>query len=74
MKVFVVMGNDFPAAVFANEQDAQRCCEQETAKNERRKQDGYGAIYWRVYPFELEGEFSEDVKFSAEAALRETGR
>ncbi len=71
MIVYVVMGNDFPAAVFANEQDAQQHCEQESSKNERRKQDGYGAIYWRVYPFALQGEFSEDVKFSAAAALKE---
>ncbi|TDR34709.1 hypothetical protein [Aquamicrobium defluvii] len=71
MKVFVVMGNDFPAAVFTTEQAAQLCCEEESAKNEKRKRDGYGAIYWRVYSFDLQGELGEDVKFSAVAALRE---
>lgn len=55
MKVFVVMGNDFPAAVYASEHAAKLLCEQESAKNEQRRKDGFGAIHWRVYPFDLQG-------------------
>lgn len=51
--VYVVMGNDFPAAVYSNEQDADARCREEMAKNEQRKSDGYGTIYWRYYDFPL---------------------
>lgn len=54
MKVYVVMGNDYPAAVYADEDAAATRCREEAAKNEKRKLDGYGAIYWRYYDFDLQ--------------------
>lgn len=51
--VYVVMGNDFPAAVYENESAAAEHCKRETAKNGKRKADGYSAIYWRAYGFPL---------------------
>jgi hypothetical protein len=47
MKVFVVMGNDFPAAVFDNEETAEAYIEH--IKSEKPNPH----IYWRVYPFDL---------------------
>ena len=55
MRVFVLMGNDFPEDVFANEIEANRACKERAAKDNvpgRR-------IYWRLYPFELQGNFTE---------------
>lgn len=55
-KVYVVMGNDFPAAVFDSGSAAEAYC------LERKKQDETAAagtrrlsrIYWRVYDFPLQ--------------------
>lgn len=52
--VYVVMGNDYPAAVYANERAASERCKVEMAKNGKRQADGYGAIYWRYYDFPLQ--------------------
>lgn len=49
MKVFVVMGNDFPDAVFAKEADAEAYCE---SKRDGNATHGH-RIYWRVYGFDL---------------------
>ena len=49
MKVYVVMGNDYPDAVFKLEQDAEKFCSDE--KKERGEQKP--GIYWRTYEFEL---------------------
>lgn len=49
MKVYVVMGNDFPDCVFSTEAAAEAYCE--SKKAERR--EGYRRIYWRVYEFEV---------------------
>lgn len=54
MTVYVIMGNDFPAAVYDNRAAANAHCERENAKNEERLRDGYGRIYWRVYEFPLQ--------------------
>lgn len=54
MKVYVIMGNDYPAAVYDNEQSAKDRCDCEAAKNDVRVRDGCGKIYWRVYEFEVE--------------------
>lgn len=53
MRVFVVMGNDYPAAVYDSERAAEKRCHAEMAKNERRLRDGYGKIFWRYYDFTL---------------------
>lgn len=53
MKVFVVMGNDFPDAVFDSEQTATAYCD---AKRKEPKVIGFGPrIYWCLYEFELNG-------------------
>lgn len=52
MKTFVVMGNDFPDAVFASEDLAEAYCV------EQRKLNGKNTtphIYWKVYAFDLQG-------------------
>jgi hypothetical protein len=55
-KVFVVMGNDFPAAVFTTEQAAEDYCvdQREETEAKRKRGEGSGRIYWRVYPFDLQ--------------------
>lgn len=44
---YVVMGNDFPDAVFSTEDDAEKHCRDQKFKNSR--------IYWRMYRFEVRG-------------------
>lgn len=58
MKVWVLMGNDYPEAVFADELIA----ESELAKIKEKAGAGLKSweracarIYWRLYPFDLEG-------------------
>lgn len=54
MKVFVVMGNDFPESVFETEAAAEKYVEQKKAADpEHRKQYGGPRIYWRTYEFEV---------------------
>lgn len=52
MKVFVVMGNDYPDAVFKKERKAEEYCQ-----SKRRAHLDAGStgmrIHWRVYEFEL---------------------
>lgn len=55
----MVMGNDFPDAVFSTEEAARAFCEQqlradreEDARNGRRSQ--IPRIYWRVWDYELD--------------------
>lgn len=55
--VHVVMGNDFPAAVYALEADAEAHCERERQRPEaiaHKKQYGSNRIHWRVYTFPLQ--------------------
>lgn len=51
MSVYVVMGNDYPAAVFATEEAAEAYC---VAKRKEPRTSGI-MIYWRVYEFALQG-------------------
>ncbi len=53
MKVFVVMGNDFPEAVYAVKAQAQEFCDAQPKDTQLR-------IYWRIYEF--------DVRFDLTAA------
>lgn len=57
MKVFVLMGNDFPEKVFANETEANEICKalMDAPSNRHIHGSGSRIIYWRIYPFELEG-------------------
>lgn len=43
--VYVVMGNDFPEAVYADQDKAEAFLAKERPKNKH--------IYWRVYAFEV---------------------
>ncbi|HMH98995.1 MAG TPA: hypothetical protein VK577_20865 [Bradyrhizobium sp.] len=55
MKVFVLMGNDFPDRVFANETEANEVCQTLMDARGNQGDHGFRRIYWRVYPFELQG-------------------
>jgi len=52
-KVFVVMGNDYPDAVFSEEAVAEAFCKMRRAVPGSR-------INWRVYDFELDGALSRN--------------
>jgi hypothetical protein len=57
MKVFVIMGNDYPVAVFKDETAAEMFCEKKKAERERLTRDGFEPrIYWRYYEFNLNEE------------------
>jgi hypothetical protein len=50
MVVYVVMGNDYPDAVFKEQSAAEAYC---LAKNSENRK-GQRRIYWRFYSFELQ--------------------
>jgi hypothetical protein len=52
--VYVVMGNDYPQAVFKTLEAAEKCCE-DKRKEGPFNPSGSSRIYWRVYDFKLEG-------------------
>lgn len=45
MRVYVVMGNDYPEAVFSTPSAAEAFCRKKKAEREDRR------IYWRDYDF-----------------------
>jgi hypothetical protein len=56
MMVYVVMGNDYPDAVFSTEEAAEAYCEkkrQAEKKENKGKWQGPG-IFWRVHHFQLD--------------------
>lgn len=55
MKVWVVMGNDYPAAVCASAQAAEIFIDGKKSEDEERKRSEGGGprIYWRSYEFDL---------------------
>lgn len=53
MKVYVVMGNDFPDAVFDSQKKAEQFIEQKKKEDDKIKEKYYARIYWRAYEFEL---------------------
>lgn len=54
MKVWVIMGNDFPAAVRLTKRGADAYVERMKAKNfVDMKTQQSGRIYWRHYEFEI---------------------
>jgi hypothetical protein len=61
-KLFVVMGNDFPAAVFSTKKRAEAYCDKRKAKDrtdDERRGDRLSSlprIFWRSYEFELNAE------------------
>ena len=52
-EVFVVMGNDFPDAVFSTAKAAEEYCAQQR-KLEQAQKPFARKVYWRVYPFKLD--------------------
>lgn len=54
MKVYVVMGNDYPHCVFSSETVAEAYCNAKTAKEkEMSDKQIRSRIYWRHYEFEV---------------------
>jgi hypothetical protein len=54
MKVWVIMGNDFPDAVFDSEEAAQRYCTTKMNDPANMRKHGTPRIYWRYYEFKLQ--------------------
>jgi hypothetical protein len=55
MKVFVVMGNDYPDSVFSTQDAAEAYVEKKRAADpERQRLYGGMMIYWRWYSFDLD--------------------
>ena len=52
-KCWVVMGNDYPAAVFSNEKAADAYAKRRAEANKKYVENGGGMIYWRAYEFDL---------------------
>lgn len=64
-KVYVIMSNDYPDRVFANQEDAERYVERREEEEKKLlaipiSRRPRGRIHWRVYPFPLSG--AEDIK------------
>ena len=53
MKVWVVMGNDYPDSVFWTEEAANRYCEERRNEPGNKREYGGYRIYWRAYGFEV---------------------
>ena len=51
LKVYVVMGNDYPKCVFTTEAVADKFCADKKAE---QKANHGPRIYWRVYGFPLQ--------------------
>lgn len=56
MRVFVVMGNDYPDRVYDTQQAADDFCRQKNNESAAQTEKGYRRIYWRYYEFELQTE------------------
>jgi len=54
MKVFLVMGNDFPEIVFNTLEAAEKYCHEKKQEALLAKSGFRRMIYWRVYPFEVQ--------------------
>src|ERR1035437_3937056 len=54
-KVYVVMGNDYPDEVFANEIAAELYCKMQRDERPTAGVTLGRRIYWRVYPFTVKG-------------------
>lgn len=53
MRVWVVMGNDYPDAVFDNEVAANEYIRKARTIDKVKFGDTYTRIYWRAYTFEM---------------------
>jgi hypothetical protein len=56
MKVFVIMSNDFPDCVFAEEAKAEAYCKDKMDEQRAALTNSWETprIYYRVYPFEVQ--------------------
>jgi hypothetical protein len=54
MKVYVIMGNDYPDAVFRRKDEAEAYVTLKKKEDEDNQRQGHGKIYWRVYDFDLQ--------------------
>jgi hypothetical protein len=67
MIAYVVMGNDYPDAVFSqSEEAAAYCTKQREKEEERNKREGrkfYAKIYWRVWAFEIDQKITLEKTF-----------
>jgi hypothetical protein len=52
MKVWVLMGNDFPDSVYATKKKAEAAVKQKRIADDRNV-DHYPRIYWRYYELEV---------------------
>jgi len=56
-EIYVVMSNDYPSAVFSDEESADSFC---AAKNAEDKQEfPHRRVFWRAYSFDLDKEASQ---------------
>ena len=53
MKVWVVMGNDYPDAVFDSHKGAMAHIESRAQEDSKFAKEMRPKIYWRAYEFEL---------------------
>jgi hypothetical protein len=53
--VYVVMGNDFPEAVYEEEGDAIAFVDAKKEEETKKQSSDLYRIYWRYYDFELKG-------------------
>ncbi len=67
MKVYVIMGNDYPDGVMTDKSTAEELCELRMDAQKRRKGikgdpcERGPRIYWRTYEYELDGEPSAKI-------------
>jgi hypothetical protein len=53
MKVWVIMGNDYPDCVFATEEAAEKYLRSKMDDPANKLKYGGARIYWRHYEFEV---------------------
>lgn len=55
MKVYIVMGNDYPARVYGRSEDAEAYCsgKMNAPENKYGSEEYMRRIYYRVYEFDL---------------------
>lgn len=66
MKLYVIMGNDFPSGVMSGKEEATDWCnarmdEQRIENNNRSLANRRPPIYWRSYEFEFDRELKSNV-------------
>ena len=57
-RAYVIMSNDYPAAVMSNRAEAERFCEQKRA--DQKEKLGRTQVNWRCYEFKINNTLSAD--------------